>query len=127
MLPPHGFLPAYCIKRRGCVKRDTGACELDKLRYTPSMSFDISEEIIEAVILDPDATTKQHLQTIVHQIAAKYKLADSPQLFQLLEVYRNGVRDGKYANQTRILKLFRKRAVRSLSGVSVISLLTKFW
>ncbi|MDD2745604.1 MAG: tRNA uridine(34) 5-carboxymethylaminomethyl modification radical SAM/GNAT enzyme Elp3 [Candidatus Gracilibacteria bacterium] len=91
------------------------------------MNFDISEEIIEAVILDPDATTKQHLQTIVHQIAAKYKLADSPQLFQLLEVYRNGVRDGKYANETRILKLFRKRAVRSLSGVSVISLLTKFW
>jgi len=91
------------------------------------MDFDISAEIIDAVILDQSATTKQHLQSIVHQIAAKYKLANSPQLFQLLEVYRNGVRDGKYPNETRILKLFRKRAVRSLSGVSVISLLTKFW
>ncbi len=91
------------------------------------MDFDISAEIIDAVILDQSATTKQHLQSIVHTIAAKYKLASSPQLFQLLEVYRNGVRDGKYPNETRILKLFRKRAVRSLSGVSVISLLTKFW
>lgn len=45
----------------------------------------------------------------------------------LLEHYRKGISKGIYPNETRILKLLRKRAVRSLSGVSVISLLTKFW
>ncbi len=102
-------------------------CELGKLRYTPYMNFDTSTEIIEAVIADSSAITKQDLQTIVRRISAKYKNADSPQLFRLLEIYKSGVKAGKYANETRILKLFRKRAVRSLSGVSVISLLTKFW
>lgn len=91
------------------------------------MNFDVSTEIIEAVLADAEAVSKQHLQTIVHRISAKYKNADSPQLFQLLEIYKNGVRAGTYPNETRVLKLFRKRAVRSLSGVSVISLLTKFW
>ncbi len=91
------------------------------------MNFDVTTEIIEAVLSDTEAVTKQHLQSIVHRISAKYKNASSPQLFQLLESYKKGVRAGIYPNETRILKLFRKRAVRSLSGVSVISLLTKFW
>lgn len=91
------------------------------------MNHDVAREIVDAVVRDPSTTNKQHLQKIVHRISAQYGLAESPPLFRLLETYRNGVTSGTYPNETRILKLFRKRAVRSLSGVSVISLLTKFW
>ena len=50
---------------------------------------DISDEIIEAVVGSSSITTKQELQKAVHIIAAKYKLPDSPPVFQLLKKYRD--------------------------------------
>jgi histone acetyltransferase (RNA polymerase elongator complex component) len=37
------------------------------------------------------------------------------------------VEEGVLADDPRVRRVLRKRAVRSLSGVAVISLLTKFW
>lgn len=37
------------------------------------------------------------------------------------------IAEGKLAEESRVIRILRKRAVRSLSGVAVISLLTKFW
>ncbi|MFZ4461469.1 MAG: elongator complex protein 3 [Patescibacteria group bacterium] len=47
--------------------------------------------------------------------------------FKLLERYRALIAEGKLTEKSRIIRVLRKRAVRSLSGVAVISLLTKFW
>ena len=45
----------------------------------------------------------------------------------MIERYEELLSLGKIVDELRIRKALRKRAVRSLSGVSVISLLTKFW
>lgn len=45
----------------------------------------------------------------------------------MLNRFSELVKSGKIEDELRIRKVLRKRAVRSLSGVSVISLLTKFW
>jgi elongator complex protein 3 len=45
----------------------------------------------------------------------------------MIERYEELVALGEISDELRIRRVLRKRAVRSLSGVSVISLLTKFW
>ncbi len=45
----------------------------------------------------------------------------------MIERYQELVDDRQIVDDLRIRRILRKRAVRSLSGVSVISLLTKFW
>ncbi len=91
------------------------------------MQQQILTQIVEAIIADSSVQTKRDLQKITNQVSAEWRLSSPPPLFQLLSEYKRGIRAGIYPSETRLLKLFRKRAVRSLSGVSVISLLTKFW
>ena len=45
----------------------------------------------------------------------------------MIERFNELTKSGEIVDELRIRKILRKRAVRSLSGVSVISLLTKFW
>jgi histone acetyltransferase (RNA polymerase elongator complex component) len=45
----------------------------------------------------------------------------------MIKRYEELLKDGLIQDELRMRKVLRKRAVRSLSGVSVISLLTKFW
>lgn len=45
----------------------------------------------------------------------------------MIDRYNTLIENGQISDEIRIRKVLRKRAVRSLSGVSVISLLTKFW
>lgn len=45
----------------------------------------------------------------------------------MLDRYKSLIESGEMKEEERIWKMLRKRAVRSLSGISVISLLTKFW
>jgi hypothetical protein len=56
-----------------------------------------------------------------------YAIAHGCGSTELLDRYRALIREGKLTENIRIWKILRKRAIRSLSGVSVISLLTKFW
>lgn len=71
-------------------KKLRSSCGLTRLRYTLDMDITgIIKEIIEAVIADKEATTKDDLQKIAYVVAAKYKLAEMPPLFRLLEQYRN--------------------------------------
>ena len=75
----------------------------------------------------PDIVTKRQLQTLQNTIYAEYRLAETIPLIAFIERYNVLVDEGKIVFDPRIFRLFRKRAIRSLSGVSVISLLTKFW
>ena len=45
----------------------------------------------------------------------------------MIKRYEELLKDNLIQDELRMRKVLRKRAVRSLSGVSVISLLTKFW
>jgi elongator complex protein 3 len=90
-----------------------------------SKTVQIEYRIVEAVILDETIRTKQDLQKVQNRILKEFGAPSAPPVFRLLETYLKNLQ-GKTPD-SRIIKLFRKRAVRSLSGVSVISLLTKFW
>jgi len=59
-----------------------------------------------------------------------YKSYDVPKPFpsiRILERYDERVIAGEFPEDENFRRLLRKRGVRSLSGVTVISLLTKFW
>ena len=87
----------------------------------------IIEEILSALVLDVTIQTKEDFHKLKNTILAKYRTKTGPSSIELIEQYRVGILSGKYIPEVRVQKILRKRAVRSLSGVSVISLLTKFW
>jgi elongator complex protein 3 len=60
-------------------------------------------------------------------ILAQYAVSTSPTTVEMLDRYRKLCIAGTMTEDIRVMKILRKRAVRSLSGVAVISLLTKFW
>ena len=62
---------------------------------------ELIDEIIHALATDETIETKEQFQILRNSILAK--------------------------TSERVRRVLRKRAVRSLSGVAVISLLTKFW
>lgn len=84
-------------------------------------------EILAALLAHPDIRTKDQFHVLKNQVLAQYSASTGPSSIELIEAYMSGVQSGIYPLETRIQRLLRKRAVRSLSGVSVISLLTKFW
>lgn len=86
------------------------------------------DEFIQALIHDPSLTTKRDYQKTKNTLLTKYgNHVEDPSSIEVLEYYREGISTKKYPYDSRVWKMLRKRGVRSLSGVSVISLLTKFW
>jgi elongator complex protein 3 len=95
---------------------------------------DNTQEILDAIIdagrkeltTNPELT-KQEFHKIKNDV---YKGFDIPKPFpsiRILERYDERVSIEEFQEDDIIRRLFRKRWVRSLSGVTVISLLTKFW
>ncbi len=91
------------------------------------MQNELYDEILFSLDADKTITDKQDFQKLANSIYARYPVSGSVAGFRLLERYRELISLGKLENDTRIIRILRKRAVRSLSGVAVISLLTKFW
>lgn len=87
----------------------------------------IIDEILFALAKDIQITTKDAFHKIKNNTLAKYRVAEGPSHIAMIERYNQLVETGDIIDDLRIRKVLRKRAVRSLSGVSVISLLTKFW
>lgn len=91
---------------------------------------DILDLIINAglIQLEEDASfSKQAFHKLKNDI---YKSYDVPKPFpsiRILERYDNRVIAWEFPEDENFRRLLRKRWVRSLSGVTVISLLTKFW
>ncbi len=86
------------------------------------------EEFIQTLIHDVSLTTKRDYQKTKNILLTKYRNhVEDPSSIEVLECYREGISTKKYPYDSRVWKMLRKRGVRSLSGVSVISLLTKFW
>ena len=85
------------------------------------------DEILLALIVTESVVTKDDFHRLKNSILAKYRRENTPTAVELIAQYNAGVQNGEYADIPRVRKVLRKRAIRSLSGVSVISLLTKFW
>lgn len=87
----------------------------------------IIDQILLALAEHIEITDKEQFHRLKNEILAEYKIAEGPSHIAMLDRYSELVREGKIIDDLRIRRVLRKRAVRSLSGVSVISLLTKFW
>lgn len=87
----------------------------------------IIENILFSLSERKNITGKEDFHKLKNEILALHKIPKWPSHIEMLDVYNELVQSGKIEDELRIRKVLRKRAVRSLSGVSVISLLTKFW
>jgi elongator complex protein 3 len=87
----------------------------------------IIDEILHALAANPEISTKDAFHKIKNNTLAKYRVSEWPSHIAMIERYEELLALDAIVDEMRIRKVLRKRAVRSLSGVSVISLLTKFW
>jgi elongator complex protein 3 len=92
-----------------------------------NQTITLIDEILHTLAADPSVMSKDGFHKIKNNTLAKYKTAEWPSHIEMIERYDELVSLGEITDDIRIRKVLRKRAVRSLSGVSVISLLTKFW
>lgn len=86
----------------------------------------IIEEIIHAWIWVKDLT-KDKFHKIKNEVYWKYKLPKPIASIEIIERYNELVSEWIIQESEVFRKVIRKRWVRSLSWVTVISLLTKFW
>lgn len=83
---------------------------------------------LEATRKDPENFTKDDFHKLKNEIYRKYKIAKPFQSIELIERYEELIADGSLEEDLFFKKILRKRWIRSLSWVTVISLLTKsFW
>jgi elongator complex protein 3 len=86
----------------------------------------ILDEIISLALQEQDLT-KDSFHKVQNGVYKKHKLKRPIPSIQILQRYNELVSKGIYIENIPFKKVLRKRGVRSLSGVSVISLLTKFF
>ena len=88
---------------------------------------DIEKKLLENIVLEL-ANTKyaSELEFIkaLRQVFSQHKLAPTTKA-NLISTYRQLVKEGKIKEDQKFSQLLTKRAVRTLSGVSVITVLTK--
>jgi len=80
---------------------------------------------LEETKKDPKNFTKDKFHKLKNEIYKKYKIAKPFQSIELIERYEELIADGSLEENLFFKKILRKRWVRSLSGVTIISLLTK--
>ncbi len=86
------------------------------------------EKIIDEIIekgLSEENLSKENFHKIKNEVYKKYHLQKPLPSIQILERYNKLIDEGKKEENFTFKKILRKRAVRSLSGVTVVSLLTK--
>lgn len=86
----------------------------------------IIDEIIE-VWLKEKNLTKDSFHKIKNEIYKKYKISKPISSIEIIKRYEELLKNWKVSENNLFKKIIRKRWVRSLSWVTVISLLTKFF
>ena len=87
----------------------------------------IIDTIINTWLRNIDSLTKESFHKIKNEI---YKSHDVPKPFpsiRILQRYNERIESSEDIENDDFKRILRKRWVRSLSGVTVVSLLTKFW
>lgn len=92
-----------------------------------NQKLEIIDRILRSLVEHAEVETKEAFQVLKNHIYREYKLAKVIPAIALIERYHELIELGEMKYDIRIHKILRKRAIRSLSGVSVISVLTKFW
>lgn len=87
----------------------------------------IIKNILDELIKKPHINSKEDFHKLKNEVYKDYKIDRGISDIELLSSYKSRVKEGELAIEDRILKLLRKRAVRSLSWVAVVSILTKPW
>lgn len=89
-----------------------------------SVATDILDRILSELASDAGVSTKESLAKLVNRVSGETGLSGSVPTLLLSERYRALVKEGRLPEDSRVKRVLRRRAVRSLSGVSVVSLLT---
>ena len=85
-------------------------------------------ELLVVLLSDESLLTKRDYQKTKNLLLSKYgNTVEDTTSIEVIEYYRAMMDEKTLTYNPRVWKILRKRWVRSLSGVSVISLLTKFW
>ncbi len=82
---------------------------------------------LEATKKDPKNFSKNDYAKLKNEVYKKYKIAKPFQSIELIERYEELQADWSLEEDLFFKKILRKRWIRSLSGVTVISLLTEFF
>ncbi len=88
------------------------------------------QQIIDEIItlsLERNITTKDEFHKTQNEVYKKYKLPEWITGIDILERYNELIKTKNIRDSNDFRKVLRKRWVRSLSGVTVISLLTEFF
>lgn len=91
---------------------------------------EILDRIIDAgrkELIKNSQFSKEEFHKVKNEIYKNYDIPKPFPSIRILERYDERVKQGEFIEDDIFRRLLRKRWVRSLSGVTVISLLTKFW
>jgi len=92
-----------------------------------SQEQEIINKIIDSLVNSPDIRTKEAFHKLKNEVYKEFKNSRWISDIDLLARYKELVKKWELSEDIGILKLLRKRAIRSLSWVSVVSILTKPW
>ena len=87
----------------------------------------IIDEVLSVWLKEIETLNRDNFHKFKNKIYGKYKLPKPIPSIELIERYNELIATGEMEEDLRFKKILRKRGVRSQSGVTVISLLTKFW
>ncbi|MCH2189282.1 hypothetical protein MK079_05655, partial [Candidatus Gracilibacteria bacterium] len=104
-----------------------GEHHIHTIREKSQERTSIIDEVLQAGIKNIDTLTRDNFHKIKNKIYGKYKVDKPIPSIELIERYNELTATGELPEDLRFTKILRKRGVRSQSGVTVISLLTKFW
>lgn len=88
----------------------------------------ISKQAQKAIheLLDKDIQTSQDLMLEKRRTAKKYKII-IPTNAQIISEYNKLSKTGKIKGRQQLLSILKKRAIRTLSGIAPVAVLTKPW
>ncbi|MDD4151547.1 MAG: tRNA uridine(34) 5-carboxymethylaminomethyl modification radical SAM/GNAT enzyme Elp3 [Candidatus Gracilibacteria bacterium] len=92
--------------------------------------IDIKNQILDEIILEGvklSGLNKEEFHKLKNNVYKNYDVKKPFASIEFISRYNELVKNGTIEINPEFQKLIRKRGVRSLSGVTVISLLTKFW
>jgi elongator complex protein 3 len=92
-----------------------------------NQNIEIIDKIFFELIKDTSITTKEQFQKFKNKFYKWQKMKEVIPDIIFINRYNELIKNNKIKYEIRIAKLIRKRAIRSLSWVSVISILTKNW
>ena len=117
----------YTPKAKIILSNTMGEHHIHTIRKKSVERTSIIDEVLVAWLKNIDTLNRDNFHKIKNKIYGKHKVDKPIPSIELIERYNELTATGELPEDLRFTKILRKRWVRSQSGVTVISLLTKFW